>query len=143
MTTPCMRALVSLTVATFTLGLGACGRTSSRSGMDGPSPVAGHPLTIRFDNDSREYVHVYLIRDPREWRLGRVEPGAVAALPIPDALLDGDSRFVQLAVIKGERLTLRAALDPRATFTVLQPTSALLAQQWTFAYGELTSMKRR
>jgi len=145
MTTSRPRLLVSLTVTTIVTmaALGACAGTPSGSAGGAPAPVQGEPLSIRFDNDSRDYVHVYLIREPREWLLGRVEPGAVGTLRIPETSLDGDARFVQLAVIPGERLTLRASRDPRATFTVLQPADAMMSQQWMFANGQVTSTRVR
>jgi hypothetical protein len=137
--------LVSLTVTTIvtTVALGACAGAPSSSGLDEPAPVQGQPISIRFDNDSREHVHVYLIRDPREWLLGRVDPGAVATLRLPETSFDGEARFVQLAVIPGERLSLRASGDPRATFTVLQPAAAMLSQQWMFSHGQITSTRLR
>ena len=62
MTTPSRRAFVSLTALTITLALGACMRAPS-----GPlaAPVT-QAVTIRFDNLSREHVHVYLIGLERE-----------------------------------------------------------------------------
>ena len=144
MTTSRTRVLVSVAVTIVTLvALGACAGAPAGSAVDAPAPTQGEPLSIRFDNDSRDYVHVYLIREPREWLLGRVEAGAVGTLRIPETSLAGDARFVQLAVIPGERLTLRASRDPRATFTVLQPADAMLSQQWMFAYGQLTSTRLR
>jgi hypothetical protein len=100
-------------------------------------------LAIRFDNNAGEHVHVYLIGEQREWLLGRVEPGARATLQIPEASLAGSPGFVQLAVLTGKRVTLQAARDARATFTVAQPASAILSQRWTFAQGQLTSLWRR
>jgi hypothetical protein len=144
MTTRLTRAIVSLAATmAVTLALGACVRGPSRPASDGPAPMDGHPLTIRFDNYGREHVHVYLVGTQRQWLLGRVEPGARATLRIPEAALAGSQGFVQLAVLTGERLTLQAARDPRATFTVAQPASAILSQQWMFAQGQLTSLPLR
>jgi hypothetical protein len=129
--------------ALTTLGLGACLRTPSRSALH-PSPrVERAPLTIRFDNSAREHVHVYLIGDQREWLLGRVEPGAVATLRVPEASLGEHSRFVRLAVITGAAVTLRAARDPRATLTIAQPATGLMSQQWKYADGQLTPLRLR
>ena len=139
MTTPRTRAVVSLAAATaFTLLSAACVRSPSRPIVTMPSTTEALPITIRFDNDAREHVHVYLIGDRREWLLGRVEPGAVTTLRIPQAALGDRSRFVRLAVITGDRVTLQAARDPRARFTVAQPASAMLLHQWKFAQGEIT-----
>jgi hypothetical protein len=52
----------------------------------GPSRQNDVPPSIRFDNDAREHVHVYLIGEKREWLLGRVEAGAIAMLRIPEEL---------------------------------------------------------
>lgn len=144
MTTPRTRAHVSVTVAmTVILTLGACVRASAHPGLDTPMPleVQAVPLSIRFDNDARDYVHVYLIGQERQWFLGRVEAGAVKTLRIPEESLRRSSQTMQLAVIVGDRLTMEAARNPRAKTTIMQPVSALLSQQWTFAQGEITSRK--
>ena len=73
-------------------------------------------------------MHVYLVDERREWLLGRVEPGSVATLRIPDASLAEGVGSMRLAVTTGERLTLQAALDPRATFTIAQPAAAILSE---------------
>ena len=153
MTTPRTHAVVSLAVTTTAfrmtaitmtaLALGACARTPSRPAVEAPAPVEGvewFPLSIRFDNDARDYVHVYLIGDGRQWLLGRVEPGAIATLKIPDAAFGGKLRFVQLAVIQGGRLTPDAAHDRRAELTILQPATAILSQQWRFTQGEIRAL---
>ena len=133
-------ALVSFAAA-ITLGLGGCARVSSPA-VGGATFMDAGPRVIRFDNWERDYVHVYLIADKRQWLLGRVEPGAVAALQIPPEALTEGSTFVRLAVLTGGRLTLQAARDPRAKLTVAQPASALLRQQWAFSQGALTSLPR-
>jgi hypothetical protein len=144
MTTPRRCALVSLAAAlTVTLAPGACVGAPSRPLLEEPSPVEARPLAIRFDNDARDYVHVYLIGERRQWLLGRVEPGAIATLRIPEAALDAGSGLVQLAVLTGERVTLQAARDPRARLTIAQPASAILSNQWRFTQGQLTSLKLR
>ena len=153
MTTPRTRAVVSLAVTatafrmtaiTMTaLTLGACARTPARPAVEAPAPVEGvewFPLSIRFDNDARDYVHVYLIGDGRQWLLGRVEPGAIATLKVPDAAVGAKLRFVQLAVIMGGRLTPDATHDRRAEFTTLQPAAAILSQRWRFTQGEIRSL---
>ena len=138
MTTPRTRAVVSLAAAVFgILTLDGCVRPPSPS--DEPPPVSSYPLSVHFDNDARDYVHVYLIGDSRQWLLGRVDPGAIATLRIPDAAIRGNSRYVRLAVIMGGRLTQEAVADPRAQVTVLQPASAMVSHQWRFDGGELRS----
>ena len=140
MTTPRARAIVSLTAAlAMTLALGACAGGPRRTASDGPSPLYDRAPTVRFDNGGREHVHVYLIGQRREWLLGRVEPGAVATLRLPDASLGDDPGFVRLAVVPGGRVTQQAARDPCARVTIAQPASAILSLRWRFAQGELTS----
>src|SRR5688500_8032813 len=109
MTMPTLRrrALVSLVAAmTATLPLGACFQAAPV--RDGPSPMGDGPVAIRFDNGARKHVHVYLIGETRQWLLGRVEPGAIATLRIPEESLAENAMFVRLAVIAGEGLTLQA-----------------------------------
>lgn len=140
MTTSGTRAIVSLAALTMMLAFGACVRQQSRATLDGPATTASDALAIRFDNYAREHVHVYLVSEQRQWLLGRVEAGARAMLRIPEASLVASQGRVQLAVLTGERITLRVVRDPRATFTVAQPASAILSQRWTFVQGQLTSL---
>ena len=142
MTTLCRRAFVSIAATmTMTLALGACASAPSRPVLDGPISIETRPLTIRFDNLSRGSVDVYLIGATREWMLGRVAPGAIASLRVPDGALAEGSMMVRLAVLTGERLTLAAARHPRAVLTVAQPASGILLQRWTFSQGDLVSLR--
>jgi hypothetical protein len=142
MTTLFRRAFVSIAATmTMALGLGACASAPSRPVLDGPISTETRPLTIRFDNLTRENVDVYLIGVKREWMLGRVAPGAIASLRLPDGALAEGSMMVRLAVLAGERLTLAAARHPRAVLTVAQPASAIRSQQWAFSQGDLTSVR--
>jgi hypothetical protein len=127
---------------TIALVLGACvrplpQRPELRSFSD------DRPLTFRFDNDGREHVHVYLIGVQRQWLLGRVEPGAIATLRIPVDAIEESAAFVRLAVLTGERVTLEASSHPRATLTIAQPVSDVLAQRWRFSEGKLTSLTHK
>lgn len=133
-------ALVSV-IAAMSMGLtiAACFPAGARGG---PSPADDVPLAIRFDNDAREHVHVYLVGENREWRLGRVEAGAIAMLRIPEESLAGNPTFVRLVVIAGGGVTLQAARHARATPTLAQPVWAILSQQWRFSQGTLTSLRR-
>jgi hypothetical protein len=146
MTTPRIRSLVSLAAAlTVTLTLGGCvSAPPSRLAWDGPVPTDGPPLTFRFDNTASDYVHVYLVGAQREWLLGRVEPGARATLRIPEAALEENAGPMWLAVLAGERMTLRAAGEGRAPVTIAQPAAAILSQRWTFsqtlARGQITAL---
>jgi hypothetical protein len=138
MTTPYRRAFVS-TAATMTivLALAACVRSLP------PRPEDDRPLTIRFENEGREYVHVYLVGVERQWLLGRVEPGAIANLLIPLDAIEQNAAFVRLAVLSGEHVTLDASRHPRATLTIAQRVTAVLAQSWRFSQGSLTSLTNR
>jgi hypothetical protein len=134
------RALVSVVAAlSLSLGVAGCVQTAARGG---PSPRDDLPPAIRFDNDTREHVHVYLVAEKREWVLGRVEAGAIALLRIPEASLAGDQTFVRLVVIAGDGITLQAARHVRATPTLAQPVLDILSQRWRFSQGSLTSLSR-
>ena len=82
------------------------------SALNDPAPAAARPLAIRFDNEARQYVHVYLVGQNREWLLGRVEPGAHATLRIPDEAMADDRWSMRLAVLAGDRVTMRVAPQP-------------------------------
>jgi hypothetical protein len=122
------------------VALGGCAGAAPRQAAEGWAPAEARPLAIRFDNDGRDYVHVYLVAERRQWLLGRVEPGAIATLRIPAAALAMHSGPMQLAVIAGGRVTLQAARDARVQLTIAQPASHILSQQWRFAQGQLTSL---
>jgi hypothetical protein len=141
MITPDTRAIVSLTATmAVTLALGACVPGPSVPTTDRPAPVGGRPLTIRFDNDGHEHVHVYLVDwRQHQWRLGRVDPWSRVTLRIPAAALAGPG-FMRLVVTTGERLTLQAARDPRARFSAAQSAAAIVSQRWMFTHGELTPL---
>jgi hypothetical protein len=144
MTTPRIRALVSFVVAlTVALPLGGCVTAGSRVESEVESAQSDELRSaIRFDNDGREYVHVYLVGLQREWLLGRVEPGARATLRIPDNALAPNAESMRLAVLVGDRVKLRAAAEPLAVITIVAPLNTILAQQWTFSQSlrELTSL---
>ena len=133
------RAFVSA-IVTMSLSLTIAG--CFQAARSGPSRESDVPPSIRFDNDAREHVHVYLIGEKREWVLGRVEAGAIAMLRIPEESLAGDPRFVRLVVIPGEGVTLRAARHVRATPTLAQPLLDIMSQRWRFSQGSLTSLRR-
>jgi len=143
MTTSARRAFVSIAATmTITLALGGCIGSSPRQLNSERMSIDALPLNIRFDNFASERVDVYLIGVKREWLLGRVEPGGIASLRIPQEALDKGSMYVRLAVIAGEPLTFEAARNPRAKLTVAQPASTILSQQWSFSQGELRSLAR-
>lgn len=141
MTTPRVHALVSLaSTIVLTMALNACAGAPARARLDDLSPVEATPLAIRFDNQARDYVHVYLVGQRREWLLGRVEPGATTALRIPDGALTDETGFVRLAVVQGGHVTQQAARDPRAQLTMAQLTTTLASQRWRIAQGQLTGL---
>lgn len=133
MITTGIRAAVSTLSVASTLVLAAC--------AGGPSPATGydavatseHRVAIRFDNEAQSWVDVYLVGQTREWRLGRVAPGAHTTLWVPESAVSSTSGFVRLAVLAGAPPSAQAARDPRAIFTVAQPSSDLLSQQWKFS----------
>jgi hypothetical protein len=132
-------ALVSV-IATMTILLTVVG--CSQAAARGRSPMGHARFAIRFDNEAREHVHVYLIGENREWLLGRVEAGAIDVLPIPEESLARNATLVRLVVIAGEGITLQAARHPRATPTLAQPVWALVSHRWRFSQGLLTSLRR-
>ncbi|HEX7977183.1 MAG TPA: hypothetical protein VF461_01170 [Gemmatimonadaceae bacterium] len=134
MTTLRSRSLVSLAAAfTLTLALGACAGNTTRSALNDPAPIAARPATIKFDNEARQYVHVYLVGENRQWLLGRVEPGGHTALRVPVEAMTDDTWFMRLAVLAGDHVTLQVASKPGVQVTLAQPTGQLLAQKWTFS----------
>ena len=133
MTTPRTRSLVSLAAALgLILAAGGCASAPARPASEGTVYADAAPL-IRFDNDSRDYVHVYLVGDRREWLLGRVAPAAHAMLRMPEEALTEETGRFRLAVLAGDRVTQRAAFDPRAASAIARPAGDLLAQRWTFS----------
>ena len=134
------RSFVSLVAAmSISLSVAACGQAAARVGPSRTNDVAP---AIRFENDARQHVHVYLVGEKREWMLGRVEAGAITMLRIPEASLIGDPTFVRLVVVAGEGITLQAARHARAAPTLAQPVMQILSQRWRFSQGSLTSLMR-
>jgi hypothetical protein len=140
MTTPRTRAIVSLLASlTVTVLFGACASTRSNASSDGMAAFAAPASVIVFDNESRDHVHVYLVSDQRQWLLGRVEAGVRAALRIPDESRVLSPRRLQLAVVEGGPVSPRVTLEPRAAFTIMEPASRLMLQDWRFAQGQILS----
>ena len=138
MTTSWRRASVSL-AASMILALTACATVPQHPAQSACVPATPGARRIRFDNESRERVHVYLVGQNREWSLGRVEPGAATTLRIPVAALREPGEFMRLAVIAGDRTTLRAARERGVQLTIAQPALHILSQRWSFAQGQLNS----
>ena len=133
--------VISLLAASLvvTIALAGCVRGPSAQVQDVAQRVTPTSSTIVFENEAREHVHVYLVSDQRQWFLGRVEPGALTILRIPSASVDGSARRLQLAVLVGRPISPRVVLEPGAMFTIAQPASRFLMQDWRFAQGELLS----
>ena len=138
MNTPTFRSMVSapsLAAALVATLVAGCARgPEARQEL---APERAPRATIRFENEAQVPVDVYLVGERREWRLGRVAPGAIEALPVPDAALTSEPAMVSLAVIAGGSLSVQAAKDPRATYTIAQPARELLAQRFTFAQRQV------
>jgi hypothetical protein len=144
MITPRSRAIVSVvtlaTIASSALALGACARNPAPAAWDRTAVLEDKPLVIVFDNQAETYVDVYLVGEIREWRLGRVAPGMRSQLRIPnDAQPDLMSGFVRLAVLAGSPFTAHVARDPRATFTIPEAASRVLAKEWTFRQSQVAA----
>lgn len=141
MTTPRTRAIVSfLAAVSVTVVSGACAGGPSRLGHGGTTQLSAPSPVIFFDNDARDHVHVYLVSDERQWFLGRIEAGIRAPLRIPEEALVANPRRLQLAVLVGGALSPRVTMEPRATFTIAQPASLLLLQDWRFSQEQLISV---
>ena len=100
MTTPRAYHLVSRTaMMILTLALAACTSAPGRTVSEAPSPIEAGQVGLRFDNQARSHVHVYLVGERREWLLGRVEPGSVATLRIPEGVrpVDGSTCGTRIA----------------------------------------------
>lgn len=144
MNTATFRSLVSapsLAAALMVTLVAGCARGPEARQALAPerAPERAPQATIRFENEAQVQVDVYLVTDRREWRLGRVAPGAIASLAVPDAALTQTPGFVRLAVIEGPPLAVLAAYDQRATFTIAQPATELLAQRFTFTQRQLAT----
>jgi hypothetical protein len=107
---------------------------------DAPAAIMGERAEIRFENEAETYVDVYLVGETRQWWLGRVAPGALTTLRLRDeALAITSLGYVRLAVLPNATLTLQAARDPNATFTIAQPGQSLFDQRWTFRSNRFMS----
>lgn len=134
MTTPRTRSLVSrVATLTLTMALAGCASVPVPLDHDLTASATEAPPTIRFDNDARDYVHVYLVGLRREWLLGRVAPGARTTLRVPQDALDESEGPLRLAVLMGERVTYRVAADVRTASALARPAAEILAREWTFA----------
>src|SRR3982751_1392357 len=122
MTTPRTRSLVSLAAAlALTMALGGCASATPHLVPDASVSVDEPPPVVHFDNDSRDYVQVYLVGIRRDWLLGRAAPGARATLRIPEEALSEDAGQMRIAVVVGAYVTPQRGSDTRASSALPRP----------------------
>lgn len=138
MITPGIRAAVSVLSVASALALAACAGGPSTTWNDAVTP-SERRVAIQFDNEGESSVDVYLVGQTREWRLGRVAPGARTTLWIPESAVSSTSGFVRLAVLAGAPPSAQASRDPRSVFAIAQPGSDLIGQQWKFSQRQNAS----
>ena len=116
----------------------ACARvqTSAPSAARDEAAAPAPRPAILFDNTANDYVDVYLAAEQRQWRLGRVAPGAKASLQLPVDELAVTPGFVRLVVLAGSPVSLQAAADPHAIISIAEPVSEVLHQRWTFSHTQ-------
>ncbi len=133
-------------LAPFVLLIGAgllegCARASVR-----PEPLDTSRIraeSLRFDNEGRDRLDIYLVGEKRSWRLGRLEPGATRWLRVPSDIPPNDLARMQLVVLANAEVTVAPMRDPRAVTTIRQPVFVMAAQRWAFADGQLKGVRAR
>jgi hypothetical protein len=139
MITPRIRTAVSVLSVTSAIALAACAGGPSPTTWNDALTSSERRVAIQFDNAAQMSVDVYLVGQTREWRLGRIAPGARTTLWIPESAVSPTSGFVRLAVLAGAPTSVQASRDPRAVFAIAQPGSDLIAQQWKFSQRQSAS----
>ena len=91
---------------------------------------------VDFENRERRHVQVYLVGPTREWMLGRVEPLGRVRLRVPNEALATDA-MMAIVVIAGGVTTPSAKTDPRAVFSLKQPSVSFSEQRWVYTFGQL------
>lgn len=99
--------------------------------------------SVRFDNEGRDRLDIYLVGERRSWRLGRLEPGQARWLRVPGDIPPNDLARIQLVVLANAELTLSPMQDPRAVTTLRAPVFVLAGQRWAFADGQLKGVRAR
>lgn len=99
--------------------------------------------SLRFDNEGRDRLDIYLVGEKRSWRLGRLEPGAARWLRVPADIPPNDLVRMQLVVLANAELTVSPMRDPRAVTTIRQPVFVMASQRWAFADGQLKGVRPR
>lgn len=133
-------------VAPFVILVGAgvmngCASTPARTATTEVSRERAE--SVRFDNEGRDRLDVYLVGERRAWRLGRLEPGQARWLRVPSDIPPNDLARIQLVVLANAELTLTPMQDPRAVTTLRAPVFVLASQRWAFADGQLKGVRAR
>ncbi len=143
MNTPIRHTLVSAAAALL-LTLGACVSAGPTRPPVETAALDGKPA-IHFDNQSQDYVTVYLVGVREQYLLGRVAAGARTKLAIPAELVEDASRSFWIAALSGTRGTGNVMADPRTIRTLPEHVSTMLEQRWTYtgtaARGDLTALQ--
>ena len=129
-------ALVALLVFT---SLGGCARSAVHA--EGGAELSPRSEALRFVNEGRDRVDVYLVSDRQSWRIGRLEPGQASWLKVPDDIPVDDLERLQLVVLENAALSVDPRRDPRAVTTVKQPFRVLSGVRWAFWHGQITSVR--
>ena len=126
--------------------VGGCATHAGGTRAASSTHAGAAPRVFRLDNRALARLDVYLLDETRDWYLGRVEPGALALLPLPRDPAFGATGMVRLAVLAGvlpgAAHRPRPSQEPGAVLTVWQPMTRLLRQQWMFAVGDLIGQAR-
>lgn len=99
--------------------------------------------SIRFENEGRDRLDVYLVGERRTWRIGRLAPGESRWLRMPQGATSGELMRVQLVVLANAVITLSPSSDSRAVTTIRQPFLSLAGQRWAFSDGQLSAIRTR
>lgn len=99
--------------------------------------------SIRFENEGRDRLDVYLVGERRSWRIGRLAPGESRWLRMPKDITSDEMLRVQLVVLANAAITLAPISEARAVTTIRQPFFALAGQRWSFTEGQLSAIRAR
>lgn len=133
-------------VAPFVILVGASMLEGCASAATRAAPVdvvRERAESLRFDNEGRDRLDIYLVGETRSWRLGRLEPGQARWLRVPGNLSPNELSRMQLVVLTNADVTLSPTNDPRAVTTIRQPVFVLAGQRWAFADGQLKGVRLR
>ena len=136
MTTAHARAFVALLTL---ISFGGCARSAVHA--DEAAVLSARSESLRFDNEGRDRLDIYLVGETRTWRIGRVEPGQTRWLTVPRDIPVSDLGRLQLVVLPNAALSVDPMRDPRAVTTIRQPVGVLSGQRWAFWHGQLTSLR--